>query len=232
LELKRVLFVPGFLGDEETLKLVPKILNDVQPAFNEAGWEIVVSNYYRGEPTNAPLEGYSVRVFDEIINDNWDAIIAHSMGGLLLPYDVKVPVVIIESPAYGVTRWQFWVINLLARIKGQGGFPLNNLSVQGMLRGSQFMKVRRFMLFVQQGKLAPLWTAHALQINGALGLHFLSRKGGDTFGKLPGIKKYREFPGIDHVGILTNPEVIECVLKFLNQHASLEEQSSGVDFLS
>jgi len=105
-------------------------------------------------------------------------------------------------------------INLLAWIKHIGGFPLNNESVQGMLRDSEFMEVRN---------KSPSWASRALQINGALGLNFLARCDGDTFGEIPDVGKYLKFPKADHVGILTNSEVIRCMLGFLNQHTTLED---------
>jgi len=159
-------------------------------------------------------------VRQEIINGGWDAIIVHSMGGLLLPEDIPkdIPVVVVESPWYGVLKWQFRVINLLARFKGEKGFPLDNISVQGMIRGSEYMQSRN---------LSPSWASHALQINGWLGTCFLARVG-NTFGKIPEVLdwNYTEYPRLDHVGILMNPDVIAEVLKFLDRKTrqpSLEE---------
>lgn len=132
----------------------------------------------------------------------------HSMGGLILPQNIwrNIPVVVIESPWYGVLEWQFWVINLLARLKGEKGFPLNNLSVQGMIRGGEYMQIRH---------LFPWWGSRALQINGQLGTCLLATIG-NTFGMIPGIGCYVEFPKIGHVDLLTDSEVIQFVLDFLN----------------
>lgn len=206
--LRKILFVPGFIGDKKTLHLIPDILGKVQSIFNLAGWEILVSNYYQGRSTTLPLDIYAGNVREKVFSGKWDAVIAHSMGGLLLPDRIEVPVIIIESPINGVTRWQFRVVNFLATLKGQYGFPLDNLSVQGMLRDSTFMQTRN---------KSPSWAHNALQINGALGCSSLARWDGNTFGEIPGIipDNYREFPEIDHIGLLTNPKVIRTVLDFL-----------------
>lgn len=150
-------------------------------------------------------------VRQEIINGGWDAIIVHSMGGLLLPENIpgNIPVIVIESPWHGVLKWQFRVINLLVRFKGEKGFPLDNLSVQGMLRNSEYMQSRN---------LSPAWASRALQINGWLGTCFLARIG-NTFGKIPEVLdwNYTEYPNLDHVGILMDPNVIAEVLRFLDR---------------
>jgi triacylglycerol esterase/lipase EstA (alpha/beta hydrolase family) len=211
---KKVLFIPGFLRDEGRVARVSQILEHVQPLFNKEGWEIVVSNYYQGQPTDRPLEIYAGSVYADIFYGEYRAIIAHSMGGLLLPENIQgnIPVIIIESPWYGVLKWQFWVINLLARLKGEGGFPLDSHSVQGMIRNSKYMN---------QKKLSPAWASRALQINGQLGTWLLARIG-NTFGKIPRARKYKEFPKIGHINLLTDPEVIQLVLDFLNSDTKID----------
>ena len=95
---KKVLFVPGFLRDEGRVARVSQILKQVQPIFEKAGWKIVVSNYYRGEPTDLPLDVCAGRVDSELFWNKYDAVIAHSMGGLILPQNIwrNIPVVVIE----------------------------------------------------------------------------------------------------------------------------------------
>jgi len=210
---KRILFVPGFLRDKERVARVSQILEHVQPLFNKEGWEIVVSNYYRGEPTNLPLDVCAGRVDSELFWNEYDAVIAHSMGGLLLPQNIwrNIPVVVIESPWYGVLKWQFRAINLLARLKGEKGFPLSNISVQGMIRSGEYMQSRH---------LFPWWGSRALQINGQLGTCPLATIG-NTFGMIPCIGCYVEFPKIGHVDLLTDSEVIQFVLDFLNSDKKL-----------
>jgi len=209
-ELKQILFIPGFLRDKETVARVSQILEQVQPVFNEAGWEIVVSGYYAEQPTAHDLQTYADWIESEIRISQPRAIIAHSMGGLLVPEKLPeqtLPPVIIESPLNGVTKRQFRIINLLARLKGLGKsrFPLDNVSVQGMLRDSEFMENRRTKNFP--------WMRSMLQINGSLGTNFLARWDGDTFGKhTDDMGIYKEFPKVDHIGLLTNHEVI-CEIK-------------------
>lgn len=207
-ELKQVLFIPGFLCDKETVARVSQILKQVQPIFKKAGWEIVVSSYYQGQPTDQRLEVYAARVAEEIASGKYKIVMAHSMGGTLLPENIpgNIPVIVIESPWYGVLKWQFHVINLLARFKGEKGFPLDNISVQGMLRSGEYMQSRN---------LSPPWASRALQINGWLGSCFLAGVG-NTFGKISGIGKYVKFPKIGHVDLLTDAEIIQFVLNFLN----------------
>ncbi|UMX48425.1 MAG: hypothetical protein L7H18_02700 [Candidatus Nealsonbacteria bacterium DGGOD1a] len=214
-ELRPILFIPGFLRDEETVARVSQILEQVQPVFNEAGWKIVVSNYYQGEPMDNSLEIYARSVYADIFYGKYRTIIAHSMGGLLIPEKLPrqmLPPVIIESPLNGVTMRQFKIINLLARLKGLGKsrFPLDNISVQGMLRNGDFMENRRTKNFP--------WMMPMLQINGSLGTNFLARWDGDTFGKHTDcIGVYKEFPKIDHIALLTDPDVIKAVIAHLNR---------------
>ena len=211
---KKVLFIPGFLRDEGRVARVSQIIEQIQPKFNDAGWEIVVSNYYQGKPTDLPLDVCAGRVDSELFWDKYDAVIAHSMGGLLLPQNIwrNIPVVVIESPWYGVLRWQFRVINLLARLKREGVFPLNNIGVRGMIRGGEY---------IQNRHLFPWWGSRALQINGQLGTCQLARIG-NTFGRIPGIGRYVEFPKIGHINLLTDPEVIQLVLDFLNSDTKID----------
>lgn len=210
---KKVLFIPGFLRDKERVARVSQILEHVQPLFNKEGWEIVVSNYYQGQPTDRSLEIYAGSVYADIFYGEYRAIIAHSMGGLLVPEKLPshtLPPVIIESPLNGVTRRQFRIINLSAWLNGLGKsrFPLENISVQGMLRDSEFMENYRKKNF--------LWMSSALQINGWLGTNFLARWDGNTFGNhTHTLGKYKEFPKIDHIGLLTNSDVICEVLSHL-----------------
>lgn len=217
---KIVIFIPGFIVDIETLELIPKILAEVQPEFSKAGWEIVISNYYRNKPTDLPLNIYARRVAAEIETIDPDAIILFSMAGTLIANKIpNIPVVIIEAPWYGVLRWQFRIINFLAKLKGLKGFPLGNASVQGMIRTSHYMKERDF---------APSWANHALQINGSLGTFLLARIG-NTFGKIHGIGKYVEFSNINHLELVRNPQVIQLVLKFLDSDIMKVDVSSSLE---
>lgn len=201
MNVKKVLFVPGFLRDPETVQFAERKVVELQPLFRERGGEIVFSDCYGGQPSSLPLSEYAQRLAKEVENVQPDAIVAHSMGTLIVRASWKYyphfygPIVFIEGPNMGAARWQLLLT----------GFPLRLPCVKDMVRSSKFMKslkgdnLPHANLFVEiQGKLAR----HPLAGKVFYPLHY---RGG-----------FYCFSDVDHRELPTDKKTMELLFQMLD----------------
>jgi hypothetical protein len=205
--LKKIaLFVSGLLMSSKKVEREGRIIAEIQPAFNAVGWEIIPSKFHGGKPTNKSLEEYRDYLAKEVADIKPDALIGHSMGTLLirgLLEEFDGPIILIEGPNWGAPWWKL----LLSR------YPVWNKSIQGMIRkGFPWVKTSKYILKLED---IPIKSASVLEIHGALAN---SRLGQDVFARIPYESCFANFPGVKHVALLTDRNVIDVVLNFLKEH--------------
>ncbi len=201
MSIRKVLFVPGFLKDPETVQIVERKVAELQPLFQKRGWKIVLSDCYGGQPSSLSLFEYAQRVAREIENIQPDAVIAHSMGTLIVRGSWKHyphfygALAFIEGPNMGAARWKLLIT----------GLPLRLPCVKDMVPSSEFMKslkdddVPQDNLFVEiQGKFAK----HPLA--------------GKVFRPLPYCGGwFYSFPDVDHRELVTDKRTLEVLFRLL-----------------
>jgi hypothetical protein len=204
-QLKNVLFVPGIMRTKKELGMIKTILDKVQPIFEKNGWHLIISEYFAGQTTKLPLEFYRFLLQKEIEKKKPDAIIGHSMGSLLIQglWEFTGPIVLIEGPNAGSPWWKL-ILTM---------FPIWWKSVKDMFVGSMYLQ--QLPLHANIIKNNP-----TLEIHGAFANYWLAK---DVFKRLPDVQDFAEFPEIGHIDLLTNFDVIYCVLDFLNKHAPLKD---------
>ena len=204
-ELRKIIFVPGFVRNPESVKLIEQRVAEIQPVFQDNGWEIVLSKYYDGKPSVDPISKYAKIVAEEIEEIQPDAIIAHSMGTLIVRgswkyyKDFRGPIVFIEGPNMGVAWWKLLIT----------GFPLWRVCVRDMMPRSPFMKSLENIW---------AWPPHqnfVLEIQGKFSRHPLA---GNVFEPLFYSRIILFFPEVGHRELVTDSRTIKSVLELIKSY--------------
>jgi len=131
-EKERILFLTGFQRRPFNPFEKSKYLKE---HLEQQGYKLYTSQYGNGQPMTKSLQVYIQQVAVEIQRIKPTAIIAHSMGGLIVRYLIEQKgyqiekLIMLETPNQGIP---FWLIKI-------GRLP-NWQSVRDMTKNSEFLK--------------------------------------------------------------------------------------------
>ncbi|MCX6761044.1 MAG: alpha/beta fold hydrolase [Candidatus Nealsonbacteria bacterium] len=183
----------------------------IKERLSKDGWKVYSISYSSGLPTKEPLDYYSI-VLVQMINDlglkRIDAVIGHSMGGLIAcslakryrRYGIKT-VIMLETPILGVSArllriWRF----LLQR---RTSFSWS--SIQDMKQGSSFL------IYLNEDWPTDI---RRFEIAGSLSVAPILKRAYEIPEEIP----VKVFPKVRHdgpTGLRADPEVLEYIAKLL-----------------
>ncbi|MFA5009608.1 MAG: hypothetical protein WC534_03500 [Candidatus Paceibacterota bacterium] len=200
--MKTALFVPGFLKGAKDVKKAQLYAKKVEKIFSQYDWKIMMADCYHGA-CNESINAYSRRLADQIACVDPQAIIAHSMGTLVVRGSWKYnrefsgPIVFVEGPNAGVSWWK-----LLLFVKR---YPIWRAAMRDTIKESSFMKDIKEDNIPNFNKL--------LEIQGKFSQIFLAR---NVFVPLEYAERLEKFPLLGHRAIIIDEDVIKTIINFIN----------------